>query len=140
MASVGVKLGHNSRVRIGRGETPVWTTLSGCEDVTLPDRSPADEDVTSMDSPGFTEEFIPGLFSAPDWSVTKHYVPEDAEDVLLSALEASRGERVLLEILPNGATEPHVYQGYVKKWLPTMPVKNAMKGELTMKIMAKVVE
>lgn len=138
MASVGVKLGHGTTVRIGRGATPTWTTLTGCEDVTFPDRTPSDEDVTSMDSPGFTEEFIPGLFTAPDWSITKHYVPEDAEDTLLSALEGT-GEIVLLEILPKGATEPHTWQGYVKKWLPTAPVKGAMKAELMLKIMAKVV-
>lgn len=138
MASTGVRLGKDTVIRIGRGATPTWTTLTGCEDVTFPDRTPADEDVTSMDSPGFTEEFIPGLYAAPDWSITKHYVPEDAEDVLLSDLEGS-GEIVMLEITPPGATAPHTWQGYVKKWLPTMPVKGAMKAELQMKIMAKVV-
>ena len=139
MASTGVKLGKNTVVRIGRGATPTWTTLSGCEDVSFPDRTRADEDVTSMDSPDDTEEFIPGLRTAADWTLTKHYVPEDPEDELLQDLEGS-GELVLLEITPPGATIPHVWQGYVKKWLPTMPVKGAMKGELGMKIMAKVVE
>jgi hypothetical protein len=138
MASTGVKLGMGTLVRIGRGATPTWTTLTGCEDVTFPDRVRADEDVTAMDSPDFTEEFIPGLFTAADWSITKHYVPDDANDVLLSDLEDT-GEKVLLEITPPGAADPHVWQGYVKKWLPTIPVKGAMKGELGMKIMARVV-
>jgi hypothetical protein len=137
MASVGVKLGHGTVVRIGVGATPTWTTLTGVEDVSFPDQTRADEDVTSMDSPNETEEFIPGLRAAADWSVTKHYVPEDAEDVLLAGLEAS-GAQVLLEITPRGATVPHRWQGYVKKWLPSMPVKGAMKAELTMKIMRKV--
>lgn len=137
MASTGVKLGKNTVVRIGRGNTPTWTTLTGCEDVTLPDRSPADEDVTAMDSPGFAEEFIPGLRASPDWSITKHYVPDDAEDVLLLAVEASQ-EKILLEITPPGRAVPFKFQGYVKKWLPTMPVKGAMKGELTLKITALV--
>lgn len=138
MASTGVKLGHGSVVRIGRGVTPTWTTLTGVEDITFPDQTRGDEDVTSMDSPNETEEFIPSLRTAADWSLTKHYVPEDAEDVLLLSLEAS-GELVMLSILPKGATVAHQWQGYVKKWLPTMPVKGAMKGEIGMKIMAKVV-
>jgi len=139
MASTGVRIGHGARVRIGRGATPTWTVLSGVEDFSFPDTTPADEDVTSHDSPGAAEEFIPGLRTSPDWSVTKHYVPEDAEDDLLQELEASK-ELVLLEILPSGATEPHVWQGYVKTWLPTVPVKGAMKGELTLKIKFKVVD
>lgn len=138
MASTGVKLGHGTVIRIGRGATPTWTTLTGCEDVTFPDRARADEDVTSMDSPDETEEFIPGMRTAADWSINKHYVPEDAEDVLLTDLEDSK-ERVLLEITPPGAEDPITWQGYVKNWLPTLPVKGAMKGALTMKIMAKVV-
>ncbi|NEX45186.1 phage tail tube protein [Pseudotabrizicola algicola] len=139
MASTGVRLGHGTVIRIGRGgtPTPIWTTLSGCEDVTFPERARADEDVTSMDSPDETEEFIPALRTAADWTLTKHYVPEDAEDVLLTDLEDSK-ELVLLEITPPGADDPIIWQGYVKNWLPTLPVKGAMKGALTMKIMAKV--
>jgi len=138
MASTGVSLGHGARVRLGRGATPTWTTLTGTQDFTPPDLSPADEDATSHDSPGFAEETIPGLYPNPDWSISKHYVPEDAEDVLLAAVAASH-ETVLLEILPRGATEPFVYQGYVKQWLPTLPVKGVMTGELMMKILSRVV-
>lgn len=138
MASAGVRLGKDTLVRIGVGPTPTWTVLSGCEDVTFPVRTPADVDVTSMDSPNNTEEFISGLFTAPDWSITKHYVPEDAEDVLLSGLEISHAQ-VLLEITPPGGSVPHRWLGFVKSWTPTMPVKDAMKAELMMKINSKVV-
>ena len=138
MASTGVRLGTNAVVRIGVGVGPTWITLTGCEDVTFPNRTPADVDVTSMDSPNFSEEYISGLFSSPDWTITKHYVPEDAEDVVLSGLEVSRAA-VLLEITPPGATVPHTWQGYVKSWVPTMPVKDAMKAELMLKINSKVV-
>jgi hypothetical protein len=138
MSSTGVRLGIGTVVRIGRGAGPTWTTLTGGEDVVLPDMTRADEDVTSMDSPNETEEFIPGLRTAADWSMTKHYVPDDAEDVLLYSIEATK-ELVILSIQAPGAALAQQWQGYVKKWLPTMPVKGAMKGEIMMKIMARIV-
>ncbi|WP_444452571.1 hypothetical protein ACTTAI_16345 [Rhodobacter capsulatus] len=137
MSSVGVRIGHGTIVRIGRGSTPVWTTLSGCEDVTFPAQKRADEDVTSMDSPNETEESIGGLKAAADWKVTKHYVPDDAEDELLTDLVETR-EKVILEITPPGSTIPRKWLGYVQGWTPTMPVKGAMKGDLEMRIMAAV--
>lgn len=139
MASTGVRIGHGSTVRIGRGSTPTWTTLSGVQDFTFPNKAPNDVDVTSHDSPGNSEEFIAGLQTAPDWALSKHYVPEDAEDVLLQDLEESR-ELVLIEITPAGATTPHVWQAWLKTWLPGVPVKDAMKGEATFKVLHKVVE
>lgn len=138
MASTGVRLGHGTVVRIGRGATPTWTTLTGVEDLTFPDQARGDEDVTSMDSPNETEEHIQSLRAAADWSMTKHFVPEDAEDVLLNSLEAS-GETVQLEITPAGSLVPRRWRCYVKNWLPTMPVKGAMKATLTLKVMAKIV-
>ncbi|SOC13746.1 hypothetical protein SAMN05877809_1078 [Rhodobacter sp. JA431] len=139
MASTGVKLGHGSKVRIGRGATPTWTQLSGLKDFSHPDQSPPDEDVTGHDSPGNTEENIPGLFPAADFTLTKDYVPEDAEDVLLTDLYRARGELILVEITPKGAATPRIWQGYVKKWVGSMPVKGPMQGELTIRVMAEVV-
>ena len=139
MSSTGVRIGHNSVIRIGRGSTPVWTVLSGCKDIDLPDQKLGDVDVTSMDSPGRTEEFIAGLYDAPDWSVTKDYVPGDAEDVLLTALFRSAGEKVLLEITPNGAEDALVWQGWVNQWGRKAPVVGGMTGTLGMKILAQVI-
>jgi hypothetical protein len=139
MASTGVAIGHGSVIRIGVGATPTWTTLSGCGDFSFPDQPRADVDVTAMDSPNETEEFIPGLRSGADWTVNKQYVPEDAEDVLLAGLEAT-GEIVLLEITPKGATVPLQWLGYIKSWTPTIPVKDAMMGALMLRINNKVVD
>lgn len=139
MSSTGVKLGFGAAVRIGRGATPTWTTMTGPKDITFPDQSPSDEDVTSHDSPDNTEENIPGLFPAVDWTLTKDFVPGDAEDVLLTDLYRARGELILLEITPPGG-DPRTWQGYVKKWVGSMPVKGAMQGELVIRVMAEVVE
>lgn len=74
MASTNVKLGHGTTVRIGRGATPTWTPLTGFDTVSFPDQTRADVDVTHSGSPGETEESIPGLRSASDWKLSKHFI------------------------------------------------------------------
>ena len=138
MASTSVKLGYGTLVRIGRGGTPTWTTLLGVGDVTFPEQIRPDVDVTHMQSPGETEEGIPGLRPLGDWTLSQHYVQGNAVDLLLSDLEGT-GETVLLEITPPDGTAVQ-WSGYVKGWTPTFPVKSQQMADLKMTIMAKVVD
>lgn len=137
MASTNVKLGHGTTVRIGRGATPTWTPLTGFDTVSFPDQTRADVDVTHSGSPGETEESIPGLRSASDWKLSKHFIQGDAQDVLLTDLEDT-GESVLLEITPPSGTAVQ-WTGYVKGWVPMLPTKTQQMADLTMRIMARVV-
>ena len=137
MASTGVKLGKGCRVRIGRGATPTWTTLIGVGDVTFPEQARSSVDVTHMDSPGMTEEEIPGLRPVAEWTLSQHYIQGNAVDVLLSDLEDT-GESVLLEITPPDGTAVS-WAAIVKGWTPTFPVKDKQTAELKMAVMAKVV-
>ena len=136
MASTGVKLGHGSTIRIGRGATPAWTNITGADTVSFPEQQRADVDVTCLTSPDETEESIPGLRSASDWSIDKHYVQGDAQDVLLLDLEDT-GETIILEITPIGGTAVK-WTAYVKGWTPTLPSKSQMMATLTLRVMAKV--
>lgn len=131
-------IGHGAVIRIGRGATPVWTTLTGAQDFDEPDQAAADVDATAHDSPNGTEESVPGLLPAVDWSVTVQHVPENAVDVLMRDLKAT-GETVLIEITPRGADAEITWTGYVKNWRPSYPIKGLMMAVLTMRVMAKVV-
>lgn len=138
MASTGVKLGHGSTVRIGRGVTPTWTSLTnGAGDITLPSQVRPNIDVTHMGSPNATEEAILGLFPVADWSLSLHYVQGNPVDVLLSDLVGT-DEIVLLEITPAGGTAL-TWAASVSGWTPTLEVKGAQKAELKMIVMARVV-
>lgn len=144
MSSTGVKIGYGSTVRIGRiptvgsPPTPVFTQLTGLGDIIFPDLQAADVDVTHQESPGKTEETIPGMLSAADWSVDKHYIQGNAEDLLLNDLKAT-GETVILEITPPSGT-PVEYSAYVKGYVPSLPIKEAMRAALTLRVSALIVD
>jgi hypothetical protein len=136
MASTGVTLGHGTIVRIGRGATPTYTKLTGMKVVSFPDQPRADVDVTHLESPNQTEESIPGLRPVADWTVNKHYVEANADDILLAALELT-GETVILEITPFGG-DAQKWAAYVKQFTPTFPADDKMTADLTMRVMSKV--
>lgn len=131
------QLGLGARVRVGRGATPTWTTIREPRDITTPDRSRADVDVTNHDSLDMTEENILGLFGAVDWPVEHTYEVGSAEDVLFLDLLGSN-ELVLLEIRPAGATAVRTWQCRVKGYTVTLPTKAEMRATATFRVMAEV--
>lgn len=137
-----VKMSHGATVRVGRGETPTWTTIDKAQSVELPDRAPADLDVTHQASPGFTEESIPGLTPAVDWALELLYVPASATDVALVALstrdEDGSLEEHLLEITQGGVTR--AFNAYLKSYTPKSPLKGALAATATWRVMGEVVE
>lgn len=136
--STNAILGHGTTVRIGRGSTPTWTALPGIETITFPEQVASDVDTTNLGSPGKTEESIPGLLPATDWKATMFYVPASAADVALAACLAS-GEYIILEITPNQGVA-HQWTAYVKGYVPTMPTKDKMTVEITLRVMAAIEE
>lgn len=138
MSSSGAVRGYGSTVRIGRGETPVWTKLTGVEEFEFPDQTPDDVPTTHLESPNDTEEAIPGMRKLAAWSIGLHYVPGNDTDVLLADLEDT-GEDVILEITAVGATAVQ-YAAYVKSWRPTgIKANDKMMAQLSMTVKAKVV-
>lgn len=136
--SSGAVRGHGSFVRIGRGATPAWTKLVGVEEFDFPDQVPDDIDTTHLESPGDTEEAIPGMNKMAAWQVNTQYVPGNDTDVLLSDLADSK-EHVILELNVVGAAAPKQFVAYVKGWRPTgIKSKDKMMAQLSMTVMAKV--
>lgn len=132
-------ISHGNTVRVGRGSTPTWTKLVGCQDVNIPEQSPADLDVTHQDS-GFTEENIPGLNAAVDFAQDIIHVPGSPTDVALIALndrDSDGGKEFHLLELTVGGTA-HTYISYLKTYAPKGPVKGNLMATATWRIMARV--
>ncbi|TYB83941.1 phage tail tube protein [Oceaniovalibus sp. ACAM 378] len=137
-ASSGAVRGYGSTVRVGVGETPVWTKLVGVEEYEFPDQTPDNEEVTHLESPNDTEEFIRGMKKAPTWALNMHYAPGSESDIALTALEAS-GADYLLELTAVGA-DPVEYAAYLNSWRPIgINAKGKMMAVATMTVKAKVV-
>jgi hypothetical protein len=138
MSSItGVKIGHGFTVRFGVGATPAFSEIKGFEDITFPEAARADVDVTHNKSPNSTEESIPGLKPSVDWTATMLYVQGSADDVLIDGLYNS-GDSFVLEITPPGGT-PVQWRAFVKNYVPSLPVKAAMKAQVVLRINERIV-
>lgn len=127
-------IGYGTTVRIGRGAGPTWTTLQHVRDVEWP-KSEADEhDVTAMDSPNRTKEYIGGLTDNGEVAVPLWWVPDSPTDVLLRDIQAT-GELVQIEFTSNkvGAT-PETYVGFCKAYSRTSPVNGPQEAEAMFRI------
>ncbi len=137
-ASSGVTRGYGSTVRAGVGEVPTFTTIVGVEEFDMPDQTPDDIDVTHLNSPGDTEESIPGMKKAVDWDLNIQYAPGSDTDVLLTSLRVS-GEDFLLEIKAVGA-EARTWAAYVKNYRATgINAKGKMMSVAKIRVKAEVV-
>lgn len=136
-ASSGAVRGYGSIVEIIQGvNEPV--KLVGVEEFDFPDQTPDDIPTTHLESPGDTEEAIPGMNKLAPWQISLPYVPGGAIDTLLATLAGSH-EDVILRLTPVGATASN-YAAYVKSWRPTgIKANDKMMGQLSMTVKAKVV-
>lgn len=138
------KIGYGSKIEIGRGATPTWTTLARVKDIPFPESTVDEIDVTSMDSPNATKEFIPGLVDNGEMSFELDWIPESPTHVLLKSLKNSR-ELVQIRItVPNELTpaEPYIetYAGWCKGYARTSAVQSQMTATATFRINAEIVE
>lgn len=138
-SSSGVKRGWGTTVRIGRGETPDWTTLIGTEDSPFPDQTPDDVDTTWQNSPNDTEESIRGMKKVATWPLPMQYAPGSQTDILLTELEeAGSDELVIIEITPAGGAS-HRWLGYVNSYRATsLTAAGKQMAEAVFKVHAKL--
>ncbi len=127
-------IGYGTQIRIGRGVTPTWTTLQHVRDVEWPMAEADEHEVTAMDSPNRTKEFIGGLIDNGELTIPLWWVPDSDTDVLLKDL-ASTGELVQFEFTGNhSGAVAEVYAGFVKRYGRTSPVNGPQEAECVVRI------
>ena len=132
MVATAPTSGKGTVVRIGRGSTPVWTTLARVGDVTFPSATIEELDVTAQDSPGNAMEFIAGLTDNGLFAVPMQYLPDSPTDVMLRAILLS-GEIVQIEITPKGGTLER-WAGFLKQYERSAPVKSVQQMTATFRV------
>ena len=140
--SITTVLAHGSGLRVGRGASPTWTAATGLNgNVEWPDQMPADDDITNMGSPGYTEEHIPGILPAVDYA--QDMLLDDGSDwdtalTELNERDGATGEKELhlLEITAGGKTITFV--AYVKQYKPIAPIKGRVAMRCTWHVMQVV--
>lgn len=134
-------IGHGSKISVGRKTgnvtTYTYTVLADVQDITLPDAQTEEIEITSQDSAG-TRQYMSGLTDNGEVTFDLNRVPGSPTDVLLSAIKKS-GETVALKFEINGASEPEIFEAFLKGYQRTAPVADKQMATCTFRISAQLV-
>lgn len=142
--SITPLLSTAATMRVGRGDPVVWTPLTGLAgDIEWPEQVPADLDITNHGS-GNTEENIPGMAPAVDFTAEMFKDTSTAGAAAHTALTALNTpdettylrELHLLEV--TSADETVTFVAYVKDYRPIAPLKGVARRRATWRVMNKV--
>lgn len=126
---------------IGSGTTlTAWAQVLGVEELSMPEKTPDDIDVTHMQSPGRSRETMPGLLAAADWSQDLQFwvgnATQETLDDLATLTEAGTPEYIHVEFKVGGLRR--TYRGYVKAFAPAGSVGEKRMATLSMSIFNRV--
>lgn len=126
-------IGYGGRFEVELGVTPGdFLALAEVNNITPPNESVDVIDVTHMDSPDRTREFIQGLVDPGDMSVEMNWVPGSATEDLILAWRAAGETREARITTPNSVT--YTFPCFVTGYSPGMPIDGKMTATLTCKV------
>jgi hypothetical protein len=116
----------------------VYTPLAEITSVTPPNESVDQVDVTNMDSPNRTKEFLQGYIDPGDVQFKLNHVPQSATDQFIIAWRASGLTRSIKITYPNTHTD--TFPGFVKGYAPdAFNPGGAIQATLTCKVAGAIV-
>lgn len=138
MPLAGVDLGYGTTVEVSENSGVSWFKLAGIQDVQIPFGEADEVEVTHMESPNRTREFIAGLRTTSDITIPGLYVAGSATDVKIKTLHGS-GATILIRFGDVGNEETITFTGFVKNYTIDRPVDGPRTFEVALKVNAEVV-
>lgn len=115
----------------------VFVALAEVFEVTPPEVSVDQVDVTHFKSPGRAKEYIPQLKDNGSATATMNYVPDSATDQRIRELLASGAVLEMKITFPNDATA--TFSASVESYSQTVPVEDRMTATASFKVTGTVV-
>ena len=130
-------IGYNSTLEVST--TPggsTYTAIGEVTSITPPNESVDVIDVTHMDSPNRTREFIQGLIDPGDASAEVNWVPGGVTEDFVLGWRTSGETRNVRITMANDTT--YTFPAFVTGWSPQAPVDGKLAATLTMKVAGAV--
>lgn len=132
MAETNAIIGYGLKYEISTTEGgSVYAEVAEVIGVDPPDEQRDDVEATHYQSPGQTREYIPGLITPGDGSLSINWIPGDTTDLLLRGLKASAAKRNHRITFSNG--RKLTFPGYIKGFTPGTPIDDRMTAEWSIK-------
>lgn len=137
------RLGYGTTLEIDFLTVASFQTIGQVLDINAPGLQRDDVEVTAMDSPNDTKEYIRGLIESGELAFEVNWDHNTASlnhDDLLTAMKASSSAALdaYRITLPGGSGEVITFSGYVKGYTPAIPVQDKMVLSLTVKVTGAV--
>lgn len=119
------------------------TELEGVFNISIPESSVDDVEITHYKSAGKYREFIAGLKDRGEFQVEMNYVPGSPTDLLCQAAVAAADRRAFQSVLPDDVGDPAwAIDGtaYAKGYTRAVPVDDRLTSVLTMRVSGDVTE
>lgn len=129
MAAIGYDTRFAIETAPGSG---VFTELAEVYEVTPPDQTIDQIDVTHFQSPGRTREFIPGFSDGGTASVSMNFTPNSASDQRIEALRAAGTVLAMRVTYPNGVRV--TFSASVQSYSKGIPIDDRMTATAEMKV------
>lgn len=137
MAESQAMIGYGSKLEVedaaGSGN---FIELAEITSVTAPNEQTDDVDVTHMQSPGSTREFIQGLTDGGECEFELNWIPGSATDEFIKTWRQSRERRTARIVYPNAETD--TFLSYVKGYARMAPLEDKLAATLTLKVAGAV--
>lgn len=126
-------IGYGSRFQISSDGGINYTDMAEVVDITPPNETADVIDVTHMQSPDKTREFIEGLKDPGEVSFTINFVPGSGTDVTLRTMVGRQDCRITF---PNGYT--WTFRAFKTGYEPEAPNEDKMAATVTMKVTSTI--
>lgn len=138
MAESEAIIGYGAKFEVETAAgSDVYTELEEVTSITPPSSSVDVVDVTHMQSPDSTREFIQGLTDPGECSLEQNFVPGSDTDVFIQAWRASRERRSARITFPNDVT--WTFKAFVTGYQPDIPNEDKLTSSLTCKVTGSTV-
>lgn len=130
-------IGYNTRFSIENAPgSGVFVELAEVYEVTPPNASVDQVDVTHYQSAGKTREFIPGLVDGGTVTVSMNFAPNSVTDQRIEGLKLAGTVLAMRVTFPNGATA--TFPAGVQSYTKAIPVDDKMTATMEVKVAGAV--
>lgn len=134
-------IGYGSKFQIESGDSPgVFTDMGEVFNITPPSSEVEQIDVSHMQSPNRTREYIDGMIEPGECSFEMNYIPGSASDLILIAIRDTAAgtarTRTCRLIYPNNVIDQ--FEGNLQTYEPNLPNDDKATATVTFKLTGAV--
>lgn len=128
-------IGYDSTVEVQNSDS-TWTELGLVGDITPPNESTDQVEVTHMKSPNRTKQRIAGLRDPGSMSLNVNYVPGNDTDDYVLAWRTAADTRNVRITYPTGVID--TFPAFVLGWKPTLSTASKASATLDLQVAGSV--